>query len=97
MFIKEGIAYAAEPEQDMLVKRVRVTNPFCLLVEFTTGEYRVVDVLPLLEKEAFKPLAHKKVFEDFKLERGILTWLDGAIDIAPEALYALGFEYEIPA
>jgi hypothetical protein len=37
--------------------------------------------------KVFKPFADISYFGNFKLENGTLTWGNGELDIAPEALY----------
>jgi hypothetical protein len=36
----------------------------------------------------FKPFNEIRYFANFKIENGTLTWGNGELDIAPEALYA---------
>ena len=41
----------------------------------------------------FAPLADQKILDAFSIEDGTLTWLDGSIDIAPQAVYSRSYEY----
>jgi len=93
MYIINGIAYAGEFSKDIAVKHVSVLNDMILLITFDTGEKRLFDATSLLQYPAFKPLENEEIFSSPKIEHGILTWLDGEIDIAPETLYLDGFAY----
>ena len=55
------------------------------------------DATELSDMPALAPLMDERVLEDFSIDRGVLTWLDGEIDIAPEAAYPRSFEYPRPA
>ena len=90
MYIKDGIAYAGEQTPAIKVSGVRPLDDFRLWVRFNTGEAKVFDFKPLLDKPAFAPLADKAVFDGVYIDYGVTVWNDGEIDIAPEALYKDG-------
>ena len=96
MFEHDGYVYASEPAKGMKVRSARVVDDLCMLVTFSTGEVRLLDATELLCYEAFAPLADRDLFRAFAIERGVLTWADGEIDIAPEGLYRRTYEY-LPA
>lgn len=96
MFVKDGIAHAGEPEQDLYVTGARVVNDLSMLVTFSNGETRLFDASRLLKMPVFKPLADARVFDGFELDHGIVCWLNGRIDIAPEAMYEDSYEYDSP-
>ena len=58
-----------------------------LLLTFSTGEQRLFDTT-LLKGSAFDPLKDEKVLKDFNIFHGVMTWMNGDIDIAPETMYA---------
>jgi hypothetical protein len=93
MFEFNGYVYASEPARGLRVESARVVDDLCMLVTFSTGETRLLDATKLLGFEAFAPLADRKVFEDFSVDHGVLSWRDGDIDIAPEGLYKRTYEY----
>lgn len=93
MFAVDGYVYASEPTAGIKVTSARVVDDLCMLVTFSTGETRLLDATDLLAFEAFAPLEDRCVFEAFAIEHGVLTWLDGDIDIAPEGLYKRTYEY----
>ena len=93
MYEIDGIVYGSEPKPDMEVTRVKDVGDFILLVTFSPGETRLVDCTELFPVPAFARLADKAVFDTWAIEDGVLTWLDGEIDIAPEALYRRAYEY----
>jgi len=94
MYIMNGIAYAAEKQDNIEVKSVKALDDMIMLVTFSTGEKRVFDASYLLEYPAFIPLKNEKVFKSAKVEHGVVVWNDGEIDIAPETMYEKSYEYE---
>lgn len=92
MYIKDGICYAGELVAGIKVESAKVCDKGMMLVTFSTGEQRIFDSSQL-EGSAFAPLEQQKVFEDFAIRHGVLTWLDGAIDIAPETMYDMSLPY----
>jgi hypothetical protein len=94
MYIIDGIAYAGEPVKDIEVSKAAALDNLMLLVTFNTGEKRLFDASVLLQYPAFKPLENDEVFKSVNTEHGVLTWLDGDIDIAPETLYKNSFAYQ---
>lgn len=93
MYIINGIAYAGDLIDGIEVRDVLVLDDMMLLLTFSTGEKRLFDSSILLEYPAFKPLSDVEVFKNVKIEHGVLVWLDGDIDIAPETLYKNSFSY----
>ena len=90
MYIKNGIAYAGEPAVQIKVSGVRPMKEHRLWVRFNTGEAKIFDFTPMLEKPAFAPLKDEAIFRDVYIDYGIPMWCDGDIDIAPEFLYQNG-------
>ena len=87
MYIKNGIAYAEDPQAEITISGVRPMNDHLLWVRFSTGEAKVFDFKPLLDAPAFAPLADDEIFRDVYIDYGFPVWMDGDIDIAPEYLY----------
>lgn len=79
--------YASEPSDELEVETCRSVGDGILIVTFSTGEEELGDSTCLLDMPAFAPLADQEVLDAFAIEDGILTWLDGSIDIAPRAVY----------
>jgi hypothetical protein len=96
MYELNGIAYASNPTPDIRVAGVRDVGNRCLVVTFTSGEERLLDTTELLSMSAFAPLSDPAVAASAKVDRGVLTWLDGAVDLAPEATYEMSYEYVAP-
>jgi len=67
-----------------------VPCPFHLQLEFSDGDTRVVDVRPLLNGPAFRPLHDPEVFSSATIDPIAKTvcWPCG-VDLAPEALRSL--------
>ena len=63
------------------------TRPgYVLLLEFETGERRIFDMSPYMDKRPFVQLKGSAVFALASVEYGTVVW-PGNIDIAPETLY----------
>jgi hypothetical protein len=86
--------YGTRDEETLKITNARVVNDFSMLITFSTGEKRLFDGTLLWDKEAFAPLRDESVFNNFILQHGILTWDNGNIDIAPEYLYRMSFDYD---
>lgn len=94
MYVINGVAYASEKQDKVLVKSVKALDDMIMLITFSTGEQRVFDASYLLEYPAFAPLCDEGVFENAKVEYGVVVWNDGKIDIAPETMYDKSYKYE---
>ena len=94
MYVMNGIAYAGTAVQDMRVSSVKPLDDMMMLVTFASGERRLYDATQLLEYPAFQPLKDKAIFKATSVDHGVVTWMDGEIDIAPETMYATSFPYD---
>ena len=92
MYIIDGIAYAKEEQEFIEVVDVKVLDDMILILKFNTGEQRVFDAT-ILNGEVFKPLRDKKIFNNVQIDCGVVTWMDGDIDCAPEYMYENSYEY----
>lgn len=93
MYIVDDVCYADSPDAEMEITEALPLEGRMLLVTFSTGERRLFDASGLTGP-AFAPLADEAVFRDITLFHGIITWMNGAIDIAPETVYADSLPYE---
>lgn len=91
----DGVYYADNPMEEKTVKSMRVLPDLILIVTFTTGESKLIDVTEL-KGSALEPLKNQKVLENFDLSRGWPSWNNGEIDISPDALYSFGYDYVPP-
>lgn len=76
--------------------KVTEAKPFrnhWLLVTFSDGEKRLFSA-DLLHGSAFAPLADEALFLHPVLFRGVMTWKNGEIDVAPEYVYDVGLPYQ---
>ena len=75
------------------VTRVSEAKPFELLLEFSDGVVKRVDLSRELHGEVFEPLKEAEFFNQAYLnpETGTVEWPNGA-DFAPEFLYEIGKE-----
>ena len=78
----------------MKVTAVKPLDDMMMLVTFSTGETRLYDATQLLEFPAFEPLKDEEVFRSAQVEFGVVTWMDGDIDIAPETMYKNSYAYQ---
>lgn len=71
------------------VRSVKVLEDFRVALEFTHGEYKVVDLEPLLRGPIFEPIrSNPELFRTVQVdvELGTISWENGA-DIDPDVLY----------
>ena len=59
-------------------------------VAFSTGEVVEVDFNRGFDGPVFQPLMAEDTLKEFSIQHGVLTWADGAIDVAPEYLLSVG-------
>lgn len=96
MYIVDDICYAGSPEKEIKITEAKPLAGRMLLVTFSTGEKRLFDTT-LLTETVFQPLDNEETFRDLRLFHGAITWMEGAIDIAPEAVYRDSYPYETPS
>jgi hypothetical protein len=90
----DDICYAGELVKGIKVTEVQVLQDKILLITFSTGEKRLLDVTEL-KGSAFNVLSDEKIFNQPKLHQGVITWNDGQVDIAPEMVYAKSYPYTV--
>lgn len=69
-----------------VVLDVQPRPDYTLLLTFASGDQRVYDARPLLDKPLFAPLRDPTFFLCAKADCGTVVWNDD-LDIAPEHLY----------
>ena len=92
MYIIDDVCYAGEVTPDIKVKEAAMLRGGMLLIPFSTGEQRLFDTT-LLTGSAFEPLKDEKTLADFTIFHGVMTWMNGEIDIAPETMYEESYPY----
>lgn len=96
MFILNDICYAGEIRDGIKVTEAKPLRGGMMLVTFSTGEKRLLDTT-LLKGAAFEPLKDETIFCRPVLFHGVITWNNGEIDIAPEAVYQFSYAYDAAA
>ena len=76
------------------IVKIHAIEDFHLELEFENGEIRIFDMRPYLNKNPFKKLKNKNIFECASINYGTVVW-PGNIDIAPETLYDSTFGLEV--
>ena len=66
--------------------QVRARDDFRLELTFSTGETRLFDARPYLEKGAFRRLQNPALFKQAYVAFDTVCW-PGNLDIAPETLF----------
>jgi hypothetical protein len=94
MFEVNGIIYAKSSEDMIKIIDAKITGHRMMLLTFSSGEKRVFDA-QILNGEVFKPLDDNNIFSDFKISHGVVTWMNGEIDCAPEYMYKHSYEYSV--
>ena len=70
------------------INKAQYLGDYRLGLSFSNGENRVFDAMDFIAKyPAFKVLQDKEKFKQFALDGWTVSWLNGALDIAPEYLY----------
>ena len=93
MYIKNGICYAGELEEGITITNAKPLEGGIVLVTFSTGEKRLLDTTEITA-EVFKPLSDPEIFRNPVISYGTITWDNGNIDIAPEAVYSMSYPYD---
>jgi hypothetical protein len=94
MFVWNGIVYGEQPTESIRVASVKPLDDMIMLITFTTGETRLFDAT-VLNGVAFEPLKDEAVFKEAVVDHGVVTWMDGEIDCAPEFMYKYSYEYSM--
>ena len=97
MFFSNGFVYGGTPAEMMKVTKVKPLDDMMLLLTFNSGEQRLYDASQLLDYPLFQPLSDKEVFAHLELDHGVVTWLDGELDISPESMYENSYPYAAKA
>ena len=93
MYIVDDICYAGSKSDEIKVIDAKALRGGMLLVTFNSGEQRLFDTT-LLKGSAFEPLKNEDIFQKFAIFHGVLTWMNGEIDIAPEMVYEVSYPYQ---
>lgn len=96
MYISNGIVYGGQPMNFIKVSSVKPLNDMIMLITFSNDETRLFDAT-ILNGEIFKPLKNEDIFKHPTIDHGVVTWLDGQIDCAPEFMYENSYAYDIMA
>ena len=94
MYIINGIAYARKNVDELKVEKVKLLENFTMIIYFNNNVEKIFDVKDLKKIPVFNQLSDVNVFNTAKIDRGILTWLDGQIDISTEELYDICYTYD---
>ncbi len=95
MDIVNNIAYANDTmDQDIKVVESKVITDLYLLLTFSNGEMKIFDATILLQYPAYQKLKDFAFFQKAYIDKGVVTWNNGEIDVAPEEMYKNSFPYE---
>jgi hypothetical protein len=72
--------------QNPRVQAVMTLPDYSLLLTFDSGEQKIFDVTPYLDKGIFRALRASSVFASVKVVLGSVQWSNGA-DFCPDMLY----------
>jgi len=76
------------------VKAIKVFDNLTMLITFENDEKRVFDLEDILEMQAFQKLEDVDKFKSAKIINGTVTWLNGEIDLAPQYMYEISYEFD---
>ncbi|HPI18528.1 MAG: DUF2442 domain-containing protein [Thermotogaceae bacterium] len=68
------------------VKSIKSCKPYQLILEFSNGEERAIDLEGILNKGKFSELRDPKVFCSARISFDTVEWSNG-LDICPEYLF----------
>ena len=94
MYIKDGIMYGEQHVDSLKIIDVKPLQDRIFLLQFNNGDTRLFDVSELTAP-VFSPLKDESVLKNYHLDHGVLTWMNGTIDCAPEYMYAHSYEYSM--
>lgn len=86
MYFAGDYVYGGKLHKPLKITDVKVCDDFTLDLEFSTGERRIFNA-HLLDGKVFAPLKNIDTLKTAYLEHGVVTWLGGSIDCAPEYMY----------
>lgn len=92
VYIVDDVCYAGELVEGIKVTQVKPLRGRMIIVTFSTGEKRLFDTTEL-QGSAFSVLDDENVFNNPEIFRGVITWDNGKVDIAPEMVYEKSYEY----
>lgn len=92
MFISNGFVYGREKQESIKITDVEILPDRMMLLTFTSGERRLFDA-SILNSGIYEGLKDDDIFNNPKIEYGVITWANGAIDCAPEFIYNNSYEY----
>ena len=92
MYIIDDVCYAGKLVSGIKVTEVKPLQGRIMLVTFSTGETRLLDTTEL-QGSVFKILDDEKIFSNPRIFNGVITWDNGNVDIAPEAVYEKSYKY----
>lgn len=90
MYEVDGIVYAGDPKLITKVIYAQYQGGHVIRIALNTGEVVDVDFSHGFDGPAFAPLKKENELKRFEIQRGVLTWLDGEVDVAPEYLLDVG-------
>ncbi|MEG0878382.1 MAG: DUF2442 domain-containing protein [Oscillospiraceae bacterium] len=93
MYEKNGIVYGDAQSNTVEVTSVKVLDNMILLLTFSNGKEKLYDCTRLLAQPVFKPLEDNSIFTNPQIVDGAVTWDNEKIDVAPETMYADGYDY----
>ena len=89
MTIIDDICYADIENESIRVLEATPINSEALHLVFSTGEEKLFN-RNKLTGSVFEPLQNASVFCNTEIFHGVVTWLNGEIDCAPEYMYING-------
>lgn len=92
MYELDGICYAGTPSDSPRIVGATPLQGGMLLVDFASGEKRLFDTT-CISGSAFEPLRDGSAQSTVRVEHGFISWMDGAIDLAPEYVYEHSLTY----
>jgi len=92
MYISDGFVHGESTEMPVRVASLKALDDMMMIIEFEGGQKRLFDASEL-KGEVFDVLKNVDIFMSPRIEHGVVTWNDGAVDVSPEYMYEHSYEY----
>lgn len=64
-----------------------------LIATFSNGEQRLYDTMQLLKLRNAELLKREAIFNQAKVENGMVIWADGKIKVTSKTIYDTGYDF----
>lgn len=77
-----------------MITKVKPLKDMMLIATFSNGEQRLYDAMQLLKLRNAELLKREAIFNQAKVENGMVTWADGKIKVSSKTIYDTGYDFK---